>query len=132
MPRFLAIDWDRNEVRALLISSGATGTSVAGAWSASLVTAEPAGLTGKQIGARLAAATGGQISGKVTTLVGVGRDNVQIKLLSLPPAPPEELPVPPPLLTFAHPPMDSAVNAVNAETAANRGQGRRSRRAVGC
>ncbi len=34
----------------------------------------------------------GQVSGKVTTLVGVGRDNVQIKLLSLPPAPAEELP----------------------------------------
>ncbi len=40
----------------------------------------------------MAAAAAGQISGKVTTLVGVGRDNVQIKLLSLPPAPPEELP----------------------------------------
>src|SRR4051812_41800740 len=92
MPRILAIDWDRNEVRGVLISAGATGTSVAGAWSASLVTADPAGLSGKQIGARLAAAAAGQISGKVTTLVGVGRDHVQIKLLSLPPAPPEELP----------------------------------------
>lgn len=92
MPRILAIDWDRHEVRALLISAGATGTSVAGAWFASLSTADPAGLGGKQIGTRLAAATAGQISGKVTTLVGVGRDHVQIKLLSLPPAPPEELP----------------------------------------
>jgi Tfp pilus assembly PilM family ATPase len=92
MPRILAIDWDRHEVRALLISAGPTGTSVAGAWSASLSTVDPAGLGGKQIGTRLAAATAGQISGKVTTLVGVGRDHVQIKLLSLPPAPPEELP----------------------------------------
>ena len=92
MPRIFAIDWDRNEVRGLLISAGATGTSVAGAWSASLATADPDGLSGKQIGARLAAAVAGQVSGKVTTLVGVGRDNVQIKLLSLPPAPPEELP----------------------------------------
>jgi Tfp pilus assembly PilM family ATPase len=92
MPRILAIDWDRHEVRGLLISAGATGTSVAGAWSASLATADPAGLTGKQIGGRLAAAVAGQISGKVTTLVGVGRDHVQIKLLSLPPAPPDELP----------------------------------------
>ncbi len=89
MPRILAIDWDRNEVRAVLISAGATGTSVAGAWAASLTTAET---SGKQIGSRLAAVAAGQISGKVTTLVGVGRDNVQIKLLSLPPAPPEELP----------------------------------------
>src|SRR5690349_3291853 len=92
MPRILAIDWDRHEVRGLLISAGATGTTVTGAWSASLATAEPNGLSGKQIGGRLAAATAGKISGKVTTLVGVGRDNVQIKLLALPPAPPEELP----------------------------------------
>jgi len=92
MPRILAIDWDRQEARALLLSSGATGTSVAGAWSASLATADPDGLTGKQIGSRLAAAMSGQLPGKVTTLVGVGRDNVQIKLLSLPPAPADELP----------------------------------------
>ena len=92
MPRILAVDWDRHEVRGVLISAGATGNSVAGAWSASLSTVDPAGLSGKQIGGRLAAAVAGQISGKVTTLVGVGRDHVQIKLLSLPPAPPEELP----------------------------------------
>jgi hypothetical protein len=50
MPRILAIDWDRHEVRGLLVSSGPTGTSVAGAWAASLATADPAGLSGKQIG----------------------------------------------------------------------------------
>jgi len=92
MPRILAIDWDRHEVRGLLVSSGPTGTSVSGAWAASLATADPAGLNGKQIGARLAAAIGGEVSGKVTTLVGVGRDNVQMKLLTLPPAPVDELP----------------------------------------
>ena len=92
MPRILAIDWDRHEVRGVLVSAGPTGTSVSGAWAASLATSDPAGLSGKQIGARLAAAMGGAVSGKVTTLVGVGRDNVQMKLLSLPPAPPDELP----------------------------------------
>ncbi|MCI0332376.1 MAG: hypothetical protein L0228_04030 [Planctomycetes bacterium] len=92
MPRIFAIDWDRREVRGLLISSGPTGTSVAGAWAASLTTADPAGLSGKQIGARLAAAISGQVSGKVITLVGVGRDNVQMQLLALPPAPADELP----------------------------------------
>ena len=35
---------------------------------------------------------GGAVSGKVTTLVGVGRDNVQMKLMTLPPAPLDELP----------------------------------------
>jgi Tfp pilus assembly PilM family ATPase len=92
MPRILAIDWDRHEARALLVSAGPTGMSVAGAWTASLATAEPDGLSGKQIGARLAAAMGGPVSGKVTALVAVGRDNVQMKLMSLPPAPADELP----------------------------------------
>jgi Tfp pilus assembly PilM family ATPase len=92
MPRILAIDWDRHEVRSVLVSSGPTGMSVAGAWVASLTTADPAGLSGKQIGTRLAAAMGGAVSGKVTTLVGVGRDNVQMKLMTLPPAPTDELP----------------------------------------
>jgi Tfp pilus assembly PilM family ATPase len=66
--------------------------SVAGAWAASLVTSDPAGLDGKQIGSRLAAAMSGQVTGKVTTIIGVGRDNVQMQLLSLPPAPESELP----------------------------------------
>jgi Tfp pilus assembly PilM family ATPase len=92
MPRILAIDWDRHEIRAVQISSGPTGTSVTGAWSAPLTTADPAGLTGKQIGTRLASAMSGNLPGKATTIVGVGRDNVQIKLLSLPPAPIDELP----------------------------------------
>lgn len=92
MPRILAIDWDRHEVRSVLVSSGPTGTSVTGAWVASLTTVDPAGLSGKQIGTRLAAAMGGAVSGKVMTLVGVGRDNVQMKLMTLPPAPADELP----------------------------------------
>lgn len=91
MPRILAIDWDRHEVRGLLLQSGATGTSVAGAWAASLATADPAGLSGAQIGTRLAAAMSEKITGKVTTIVGVGRDNMQIKLMSLPPAPADDL-----------------------------------------
>jgi hypothetical protein len=92
MPRILAIDWDRHEVRSVLVSSGPTGTSIAGAWAASLTTVDPAGLSGKQIGTRLAAAMGGAVSGKPITLVGVGRDNVQMKLMTLPPAPTDELP----------------------------------------
>ena len=39
-----------------------------------------------------AAAMSQPLEGKVTTIVGAGRDQVQMKLLSLPPAPPEELP----------------------------------------
>jgi hypothetical protein len=92
MSRILAIDWDRHEARALLLVSGPTGTTVAGAWAVSLATSDLAGLSGKQIGARLAAAITDQASGKTTTIVGAGRDNVQMKLLSLPPAPADELP----------------------------------------
>jgi Tfp pilus assembly PilM family ATPase len=92
MPRILAIDWDRHEVRGVLISSGPTGTSLLGAWAASLDRADGAASSSKQIGDRLAAAMSGRISGKVTTLIAVGRDNVQMQLLALPPAPPDELP----------------------------------------
>src|SRR5215211_1021729 len=92
MPRIFAIDWDRNEARALLLQSGPTGTSVSGAWVAPLEPAEGVVPTGKQIGARLAEVMHGHAVGKATTILGVGRDHVQIKLLSLPPAPDEELP----------------------------------------
>ena len=92
MPRILAIDWDRHEVRGLLLATGATGTSVTGAWAASLSTIDPSGLNAKQIGARLAAAMPGPITGNITTIVAAGRDYVQMKLLSLPPAPADELP----------------------------------------
>ena len=92
MPRVFAIDWDRHEVRGLLLATGATGTSVAGAWAASLSTIDPSGLSAKQIGSRLAAAMPEPLSGKLTTIVAAGRDHVQMKLLSLPPAPDDELP----------------------------------------
>ena len=92
MPRILAIDWDRLEARALLLHAGATGSAVAGAWTASLSSVEGTVLSAREIGSRLAAAMGSAASGNVTTLVGVGRDQVQMVLLSLPPAPPEELP----------------------------------------
>jgi Tfp pilus assembly PilM family ATPase len=92
MPRILAIDWDRKEARALVLNSGPTGTSISGVWTARLDTLEGVPLTGKQLGARLAEVMGEGAVGKATTIVGVGRDNVQIKLLSLPPAPDNELP----------------------------------------
>jgi hypothetical protein len=92
MPRILAIDWDRHEVRGLQIAAGPTGVSVTGAWAASLDRADGAAPTSKQIGERLAAAISSNIPGKLTTLIGVGRDSVQVQLLSLPPAPADELP----------------------------------------
>jgi hypothetical protein len=92
MPRILAIDWDRLEARALLVHTGPTGSSIAGAWSVSLSSAEGAALAPREIGARLGAVIGGAVSNNATTLVGVGRDQVQMVLLSLPPAPLEELP----------------------------------------
>ena len=92
MARILAIDWDRHEARGLLLASGPTGASVTGAWAAPLARADNALLSGREIGERLAAAIAGRVGGKVTTLVGAGRDNVQMQLLSLPPAPADELP----------------------------------------
>ncbi len=92
MPRIFAIDWDRHEVRGLLVQSGPTGVSISGAWAAPLPVAEGATATASQVGAALATAMGQRIVGNATTIVGVGRDHVQMKLLTLPPAPAEELP----------------------------------------
>jgi Tfp pilus assembly PilM family ATPase len=88
MSRILSIDWDRHEVRALLLEADATGASVEGAWAVPL----DATATNQSPGALLAAAMAGHPLGKLTTIVGVGREQVQLKLLQLPPAPPEELP----------------------------------------
>jgi Tfp pilus assembly PilM family ATPase len=92
MPRIFAIDWDRNEARALVLQSGPTGTSVAGVWSVPLEAGDAPAPSGKQVGAKLAEVMGSDAVGKAITIIGVGRDNVQIKLLSLPPAPDDELP----------------------------------------
>jgi Tfp pilus assembly PilM family ATPase len=91
MSRILAIDWDRREIRALVLQSGATGTSVAGAWAAPLPSGGDSPSVGRA-GSQLAAMLAREPLGKVTTIIGVGRDHVQMKLLALPPAPPEELP----------------------------------------
>jgi Tfp pilus assembly PilM family ATPase len=92
MPRIFAIDWDRHEVRGLVVNTGPTGTSVTGAWAVPFDLAEGASPTAQQVGARLATAMGDRTAGKATSIIGVGRDNVQMKLLTLPPAPADELP----------------------------------------
>jgi len=92
MPRIFAIDWDRHEVRGLVVQSGPTGISVTGAWAAPLSVSEGSSPTASQVGAALATMMGQRAVGNATTIVGVGRDHVQMKLLSLPPAPADELP----------------------------------------
>jgi Tfp pilus assembly PilM family ATPase len=92
MPRILAIDWDRLEARALLLQAGPTGTSVTRAWIVPLEPVDRAAPAGSHLGRQLAAALAGEPLSKTTTIVGVGRDQVQMKLLALPPAPAEELP----------------------------------------
>lgn len=93
MSRIFAIDWDRHEARALLVQSGPTGVSISGAWAARLPANEGAAApTASQVGAALATAMGEKIVGSATTIIGVGRDHVQMKLLTLPPAPADELP----------------------------------------
>ena len=94
MPRILAIDWDRLEARALCwCTRGRPGASIVGAWTVVARVGRWRGARRRARSARgLAAAVGSAASGNATTLVGVGRDQVQMVLLSLPPAPLEELP----------------------------------------
>lgn len=92
MSRILAIDWDRLEARAVVVHSGPTGSSVVGGWVVPLSSSEGTTPTAEQVGRQLAVALRDHVAGNVTTLVAVGRDHVQMKLLSLPPAPADELP----------------------------------------
>ncbi len=106
MPQILAIEWDDAEARlavaevrrsaivleqAFAVNMANTAPGSAGGGAAGPVSASGAhdlGLVGKRIGEALTAR--GIKRGK--TLIAVGRANIELKNLSIPPAPPEELP----------------------------------------
>src|SRR5262245_38606213 len=93
MPNFLAIEWDSREARLVVARSRGVLVTLEHAFSVA-VGAHPDRIddleaaTGKIIGQALAQ----HRMGKMTTLVGVGRANIELKRLTLPPSPADELP----------------------------------------
>jgi Tfp pilus assembly PilM family ATPase len=97
MARLLALEWDDREARAVVASARGESAVIEEAFAIALPPAGEQGGgkqgtgdqdRGKVIGAALAA----RRIGRPQTLIAVGRANIELKQLSLPPSPDDELP----------------------------------------
>jgi len=94
MPRILAIDWDRQEVRCVLAAVTGDETKVLLATSVPLIdVAEGGEEVPRDVAASLRSALGGTRLGRCPTIVAVHRAGVEILDLTLPPATDAELAV---------------------------------------
>jgi Tfp pilus assembly PilM family ATPase len=92
-PRLLALEWNATEARIAVANVRGERCTLEEAFSLPLVAAEadaeqPAATIGDQIAAALAE----RGLHRVETLVAVGRTNIELRQLTLPPAPDEDLP----------------------------------------
>ena len=93
MPQLLALEWNASEARAVLAASRGENAIIEQAFSISLLPDSPGDDEAKvDVGARIAAALAARGIGHVDTLISVGRSQIELRHLSLPPAPEEELP----------------------------------------
>lgn len=94
MPRILALEWDRTEVRLVLAATARGGRlRVLGAVQAPLppsASEEP--LPAEELGAAIRTVVRAHKLAAGKVLVGVSRSSVELRELSLPPAPDDELP----------------------------------------
>ncbi len=92
MPRLLALEWDNHEVRVAVATARAGEAVVEDAFVIALPPAASGGKTEQSVGETIAAALAERHIGRVMTLAAVGRASIELKSLSLPPAPDDELP----------------------------------------
>jgi Tfp pilus assembly PilM family ATPase len=93
MPQLLALEWDGSEARLAVASTRGDQVLIEQAFAVELRPRESAGEKSEvDIGARLASALGARGLGRLDTLVAVGRTNIELRQLLLPPAPDDELP----------------------------------------
>lgn len=93
MARYIAIEWNENEAR-LAVAGGRPGQVVfEQAFTVSLQSADPSDEASKPApGERIAAALAARGIGRLPALVALGRGKLELRQLSMPPAPDEELP----------------------------------------
>jgi len=87
MPQLLALEWNSNEARLVVASTRGSQVHVEHAFSVALDSCQEA-----DVGGRIAAALAARGLGRIDTLVAVGRTSIELRQLSLPPAPDDELP----------------------------------------
>jgi Tfp pilus assembly PilM family ATPase len=93
MPQLLALEWNSSEARLAVASSHGDQVLVEQAFAVELRPRDAgADKSDVDIGARLAAALGARGLGRLDTLVAIGRTNIELRQLLLPPAPDDELP----------------------------------------
>jgi hypothetical protein len=93
MPRFLALEWDSHEARVAIASTRGESILIEHAFVVALPARGDAGAkVESDTGQRIAAAIAERRLGRVQGLVAVGRASIELKQMSLPPAPDAELP----------------------------------------
>jgi Tfp pilus assembly PilM family ATPase len=93
MPQLLALEWNGAEARLVLATGRGEQVVIEQAFAVELRPRSDEGeKSAVDIGGRLASALGARGIGKVETLVAIGRTNIELRQLSLPPAPDDELP----------------------------------------
>jgi Tfp pilus assembly PilM family ATPase len=93
MSRLLALEWNGSEARLAVASMRGEGVLIEQAFSVELRPRQVgADKSEVDVGARLAAALAVRSLGRLDTLVAIGRTNIELRQLLLPPAPDDELP----------------------------------------
>lgn len=93
MPLLLALEWDSKEVRVALARTRGRDAQIEDAFTIELEPRDPGQtFNAPHVGAKVAAELAARNIGRVETLVAVGRKDIELRLLNVPPAPPEELP----------------------------------------
>jgi len=92
MPRLLALEWDACEARIAVARTRGNEIVVEHAFAVDLELREGQTPAESDVATRIAAAIAARNLGRIETLVAIGRTNIELRQLALPPSPVEELP----------------------------------------
>ncbi len=93
MPQLLALEWDQFEARIVVAQQRGEDVRIDHAFSVELTPRDPGQtFADVDVGQRLESALSARRIGKAETLVAVGRSSIELRRLSLPPAPEDEWP----------------------------------------
>jgi len=93
MSQLLAVEWDSSEARLAVASARGDHVVVEQAFSVKLAAGKPDAASAEiDVGAQIAAALHARGISRGDTLVAVGRASIELRQLSMPPAPDDELP----------------------------------------
>ena len=92
MPRLVALEWDAKEARIVVARSRGKSVVVEQAFAVVLPQREAGAATEADVGAAIAKSLAEHGLAKSEALVAVGRSSIELKFLSTPPVPPDELP----------------------------------------